>query len=393
MQWVKSLDDGRMSRRSWTNLAFATLTIAVASLSMACGSDKPPATTGGNGGNAGSGSSSGGAGGAGGGAGGDGGAGGSVVEMPGPVEEVVKFDWIMGELGEGLAIDGTTAYVSFGSLKVVKVDLLTKTKTDFGTIAANLGEATPQGLALDAQKNLYVAVTSDPVKFKPGIYKFPQAGGAATLFAEHPNMSYPRGIAFAKTGEMVVASPPGARMFAVMPNGQVNDPGVAQVLSGDQGSACAYGENLPYGVSSVAFDGSSFYGTNADRGQVFSGALAQDMAGNIFAVPDMMAVFAGPDCTTLGGADGIVVDSLDPNGDSLFPKMYVAARDVNKIAKVEISGEVTVIADKTMLHEPSAMAMTAIDGDRYLYILNSARTTFNSGGVPGLVRIRLGKAK
>ena len=392
MQWVKSLDDGRMSRRSWTNLAFMTLTVAVASLAMACGPEKPPSTTG-SGGSAGSGSSSGGAGGAGGGAGGDGGAGGKVVEMPGPVEEVVKFDWIMGELGEGLAIDGTTAYVSFGSLKVVKVDLLTKTKTDFGNIAANLGEAAPQGLALDAQKNLYVAVTSDPVKFKPGIYKFPQAGGAATLFAEHPNMSYPRGIAFAKTGEMVVPSPPGARMFVVLPNGQVNDPGVNQDLSGDQSSPCAYGDNLPYGVSSVAFDGSAFYGTNADRGHVFSGGLAQDMNGNVFAVPDKMAIFAGPDCATLGGADGIVVDSLDPNGDALFPTMYVAARAADKITKVEISGATTVIADKTMLYEPSAMAMAAIDGDRYLYILNSARKTFNTGGVPGLVRIRLGKSK
>lgn len=392
MQLVKSSDDGRTSRRSWTNLAFATLTLAVTSLAMACGPDKPPSNTGGNGGEAGSGTSTGGSGGAGGGAGG-GGSGGGVVEMPGPVEEVVKFDWIMGELGEGLAIDGTTAYVSFGSLKVVKIDLVTKMKTDFGNVAANLGEAALQGLALDAQKNLYVAVQSDPVKFTPGIYKFPQAGGPATLFAQHMNMSYPRGIAFAKTGEMVVTSPPGARMFVVTQQGQVNDPGVNQDLSGDQGSACAYGDNIPYGVSSVAFDGSSFYGTNADRGAVFSGGLAQDMNGNIFAVPDKMPIFAGPDCMTLGGADGIVVDSLNPNGDPLFPTMYVAARDVDKITKVEISGEATVIADKTNLYEPSAMAMAAIDGDRYLYILNSARSTFNTGGQPGLVRIRLGKAK
>lgn len=391
MQLVESSGHERISRRSWTNLVFVTLTLAVSSLALACSdSGKQTTTTGGEGGNPGSSSSSSGTAGMGG-AGGEGGAG---PEMVGPVEEVMKFDPAMGELGEGIAIDGTTAYVSFGSLKVIKIDLVAKTRADFGTLSAPLGVGQPQGLALDGQKILYMAAaTSNPVDFTAGIYKFPAGGGTAQLFAQDVNMSYPRHIAFANSGIMVVATPLGSRMFTVSTAGKVNDPGVAQVLSGDQGSACAYGDGIPYGISSVAMDGDSFYGANADRAQLISGGLQTDMSGNTFAVPDKDAIFAGPDCTTMGGAESIVIDTMDPAATSFNPSLIVAARAVNKITRVHFAGGVEVIADGTSLYEPSAMAIAVIGGDRYLYVVNSARKTYNSGGIPGLVRMRLGKAK
>lgn len=390
MQWVMSSDNERAScRRSWTNFAFATFTVTLSSLAMACsGPDKPATTTGGEGGNASSSSSSSGSGGA-------GGEGGEMIDMPGPVEEVVKFDPNMGELPEGIAIDGTKAYISFGSTKVITVDLTTKMRADYGSVAAPIGVGTPQGLALDAQKNLYVAVSSaNPVDFKPGIYKFPAAGGTATLYAEHVNMSYPRHIAFSSGGAMVVSSPPGSRMFTVTQNGTVIDPGVAQVLSGDQSSMCAFGDGKPYGISSVVFDGDTLLGANADRGHILEGALQDDGNGNLVAVPNMgNSIINGPDCATLGGAESILIDTFDKGSTSFDVAMIVAARKINKITKIRYTGEVTVIAEGTNLYEPSAIAMAVLDGSRYLYIVNSARTTFSSGGIPGLVRMRLGKAK
>jgi hypothetical protein len=314
--------------------------------------------------------------------------------MPGPVEEVLKFDWIMGELPEGIAIDGSTAYITFGSTKVITVDLEKGTRADYGSVPAPIGVGTPQGIAIDGKKNVYVAVSSaDPAQFKPGIYKFPPGGGSAALFAEHVNMSYPRHIAFSSGGVMVVASPPGSRMFAVMPNGTVNDAGVSQVLSGDQLSDCAFGDGKPYGVSSVAFDGETFLGANADRGHIFEGGLQDDGNGNMYATAGMGGPIIGPDCATLGGAESILIDEYDPGSTPFDVAMIVAARKVNKITKIRYTGEVKVIADGTNLHEPSAIAIAILGTDRYLYIVNSARTTYKTSGIPGLVRMRLGKAK
>lgn len=392
MQLVVSSDDARTSRRSWTNFVLVSLTLALTSLAMACsGPDKPSTTTGGEGGEAGSSSSSSGTGGA----GGAGGSGGGMPDMPGPVEDVMKFEWVMGELPEGIAIDGTTAYVSFGSTKIITIDLVNKTRADYGNVPAPIGVGTPLGLAVDGQKNVFVAVASaDPVQFKPGIYKFPAGGGTATLFAEDVNMSYPRHIAFADGGLMVVASPPGARIFTIKPNGTVLAPGVSQVFSGDQGSACAYGDGKPYGVSSVALDGTSLFAANADRGQIIEGALKDDGMGNVYAVANQMnEIIAGPDCATMGGAESILIDPYDKGSTPFDVAMLVAARKINKITKIRYTGAVTTIADGTNLYEPSAMALAVMDGSRYLYIVNSARTTYDKGGIPGLVRMRLGAAK
>lgn len=311
--------------------------------------------------------------------------------MPGPVEEVLKFEWVMGELPEGIAIDGTTAYITFGSTKVIKVDLVNKTRADYGMVPAPIGVGTPLGIALDGQKNVFVAVSSaDPVQFKPGIYKFPAGGGTATIFAEDVNMSYPRHITFADNDLMLVASPPAARVFTVEPNGTVHDPGVAEVLSGDQSSACAYGDGKPYGISSVVFDGTGWFGANADRGQIIEGGFMNA----VFALPNQMnAVIAGPDCATMGGAESIIIDPYDKGSTPFDVAMLVAARKINKITKIRYTGEITAIADGTNLYEPSAMALAVMDGSRYLYIVNSARTTFDKGGIPGLVRMRLGAAK
>jgi hypothetical protein len=391
MQLPLSSDHARPSRnRSWTNFVFATFTLVLAPLAMACGGpDKQTTTTGGSGGSAGSSSSTGG-----GGAGGAGGGGGSGgMEGPGAVEEVLKFDWIQGELPEGIAIDGSTAYITFGSTKVIKVDLLTNMRSDYGNVAAPIGVGSPQGIAIDGQKNVFLAVSSaDPVQFKPGIYKFPPGGGTALLHAEDVNMSFPRHIAFHTSGAAVVASPVAGRMFVVMPDGTVNSAGVTQILSGDQGSACAYGDGIPYGVSSVAFDGDTFLAANADRASIFEGGLVEDM-GKTYAVAGMGPAILGPECPTLGGAESIVIDTLDPGSTPFDVSMIVAARKANKITKARYTGGIEVIADGTNLYEPAAIAIAILGSERYLYIVNSARTTYNTTGIPGLVRMRLGGIK
>jgi hypothetical protein len=142
---------------------------------------------------------------------------------------------------------------------------------------------------------------------------------------------------------------------------------------------CAWGEGIPYGVTSVAVDSGIIYGTNADRGTIFND----------------MGVIAGPDCATLGGAESIVIDPDDKGTTGLETTFYVAARRANKITRVRYldTAEVEVVSDSADLHEPSAIALGVLGTDRYLFILSSARTTYNSGGVPGLLKMRLGAAK
>lgn len=388
MQWVMSSEDGRVGRhRSWTNFVFAALMLTVSSLTMACTDPEKPQTTSSTSGS--SSSSSSGSGGSGGGDTGGGGMGGMPVDKPGPVEEVMKFDPAMGELPEGIAIDGTTAYVTFGSTKVIKIDLMTNMRSDFGDVAAPLGIGSPQGIALDGVKTIFMAVSSsDPVQFKPGIYKFPPGGGTATLWAEHINMSYPRHIGFHSSGSMVVAGPTGARLFTITSGAVVTAAGPTQLLSGDQGSACAYGGGMAYGISSVVFDGDTMLAANADRAQILEGGMGM-MGANLSMNPELTP----GDCTTLGGAESIIIDPYDKGGAAFDVAMLVASRAVNKITKIRYTGGIEVIADKTNLYEPSAIALAVIGSDRYLYIVNSARTTYASGGIPGLVRMRLGVAK
>lgn len=116
--------------------------------------------------------------------------------------------------------------------------------------------------------------------------------------------------------------------------------------------------------------------------------------GNVYALPNQMnAILAGPDCATMGGAESILIDPYDKGSTPFDVALLVAARKINKITKIRYTGEITTIADGTNLYEPSAMALAVMDGSRYLYIVNSARTTFDKNGIPGLVRMRLGAAK
>jgi hypothetical protein len=353
-------------------LVFATVTVALSSLAMACaGPGTQGTTTGGEGGEGGSSSST----------GGMGGAGGGMMNMPGPPEFVVKFNPVMGELPEGIAVDGKTAYVAFGSTKVITVDLETGTRNDFGTVGL-LGIASPQGLFLDAQKNLYAAVSSADVgQFTPGIYKFPPGGGTATLFAQDASMSYPRHIAFMAGGDAIISDPVAGMLLSMSPSGTVQTLQSTNFLMGTASTTCGWGGSTLYGVTSVVdLDGITI-ASNADRASIIDVATGES--------------FAGPDCETLGGGESLVVDPYDKGPSGVQTRMYLAARKVNKITRVIYEGfvKVEMVSDSADLHEPSAIAMGELGTDRYLFIVNSARTTFNTGGVPGLLKMRLGPVK
>ncbi|WP_206079606.1 hypothetical protein [Polyangium spumosum] len=389
---MKSKDDRKSIERARAGLGRLVLVcvgVALGSLVMACagGNETPPGGEGGAGGDGGAGAS-GGSGGAGG-AGGDGGAGGAVVYPVAP-EGVAEFS-PLGQLPEGIVIDGTTAYVSFSvDPKVVKVDLETGAVSDWGPIPAPIGIGFPQGLGLDAQKNVYVVVKSeDPAKFKPGVYRFPPGGGEPTWVSGTDIVGYPRTIGFTTFGSSFFTSPVTGHLGEIITNGTLQMYGPADELTGDEMSACAFGELTPMGITSVLVSGNStiestFYWTNADRAAIYKGAFVPAGGGMVELKADPNPV-AGPDCALLGGAEGLIEDPADGS-------MLVAARRANKIVRVKSTGETQVLSEGAGYYEPSALAIGETSKGRHLYITNSAHTTYNKGGVPGLVRIPLPSA-
>lgn len=372
----------------------ACAALAVASLALGCanGSNNP----GGEGGSGGSASGSGGTGGAGatGGAGGAGGGSGGAggAAMPAETEIVLAFNPAVGELAEGLAIDGTTAYLSMSVLRQIwKVDLTTGTKTEWATVPGALGAGFLQGLLLDAQKNLYIAMSSgDPAMAQPGIYKVGPAGGTATLFAQHANMVYPRSIASTSFGKMYVTEPDQGYLFEVSTSGavaQVPQPAGSSALSWDSMSMCAFGLGVRMGISSLFVSGASkaaanFYWTNGDRASIFQGFIVNDPDVGP-ALAEVQPPILGPDCATAGGAESLIEDPVDQT-------FLFASRQSNKIVRMDKKGtSVQTVAEGKNFYEPSAIAIATLDGKRYVYFVNSAYKTYKTGGIPSLARVAL----
>jgi hypothetical protein len=345
--------------RTFEIVAKQWASLALVSLAVACSSSSNPGGAGGEGGS-GEGAS--------GGMGGTGGMGGSAPTGP---EMVVTFKPFEGELAEGLVIEGNTAYVSLAVInKVIKIDLDTGVPSDFGTINAPIGIGVTLGLAVDNGTVYAAAASENTAQFAPGIYKFPAGGGPAQLFGKHVELTRPRGIALDGQGGLLITAPRlGALYSMALADGVITPLDTAPELTGDLASACKSGEPYRAGANGLFITVGSTYVSNADRATIFE-------------LGAKVSTLAGPDCATLGGADGMVGD--------VDGSMFVAARKANAITRVKYNGEVDVLMKDDLLHEPSAVAIATVGGKRYLYWVNSARTTFSMGGVPGLGRMPIG---
>jgi sugar lactone lactonase YvrE len=176
------------------------------------------------------------------------------------------------------------------------------------------------GLNFDKQGNLYAAVASLLPELKNGVYRLSCGGaGQATLFATHPNMTFPNDLLFDKNGRLFVSDSSSGSLFTVQPNGKVakllSDP----LLKGDR-KFCPP-TKLPLNISAngTAFDKNetSLFVANTDRASIIRVPIMKDgSAGK----PE---IFVGPDCENLNGADSII---LDKDGS-----IVVAVNKLNKI--------------------------------------------------------------
>ncbi len=306
---------------------------------------------------------------------GTGGGGGAPAE----VDVVATFDPAAFELPEGLAIDGTGALVGFAFTGLVDaVALDGGARTPFASLPpppANTSFMT--GLGRDAEGRLYGALVSFTSDAQAGIYRAPQAGGPATLFASHAQMAFPNGLAWSSDGDLYVTDSTFGGVFTI------DDAGVATawlsdpVLAGDPVACGGQADDIAVGANGIVWTAGGLYVAGSDQGVLVHVPIEADgSAGDV-------EIVAGPDCAALAGLDGI---TLDEDGS-----IVGAVNRADKVVRIDpASGEITVIAEGAPLDFPASLAFAGEGTERALYVTSFGLGKFLAGETPSpaLVRIR-----
>jgi sugar lactone lactonase YvrE len=273
-------------------------------------------------------------------------------------------------MAEGLAVHGKTAYVGYvASGQIVSIDLDTAAITPYSTLPQPVaGKGFVTGLLLHGD-DLFGALVSFVPEVQPGIYRAVK-GGAATVFAKHPEMLFPNGMVFDDAGRMYVTDSAAGAVFRVSPTGEVTKWASGPALAGGKdGCGAGKGVGVPFdiGANGIAFNDGALIVTNTDRGALVRIPIQAD--GSSGTIADI----AGPSCDDLNGADGV---AIAPNGDYI-----VAVNHQNKVVRVDRAGRVSTLLAGAMLDFPSSVTF---DGGA-LYVENFA---FLDSKNPGLLRVR-----
>jgi SMP-30/Gluconolactonase/LRE-like region len=299
------------------------------------------------------------------------GCGGSAAQWPSSptaVHEVAAFDGAKGQLSEGVAVRGDTAYMGYvGSGEVVAVDLKSGAVTPYGALPApvpNMGFVS--GLAVHGDA-LYGALVSFNPSVQPGVYRVVK-GGAAELFAKDAGMVFPNGLAFDDDERMYITDSATGAIFRVDADGRVSKWLASPLLAGAKDACGADGVGVPFdiGVNGIAIDGDDVFLTNTDRGQIVQVKIQKDGSAG---APSLLVE---ADCA-LSGADGL---TLAPDGS-----LVVAVNHQDKLVRITRDGQVSELAAGAPLDFPASVTFE----DGALYISNFA---FLDAKSPALLRIR-----
>lgn len=289
-------------------------------------------------------------------------------------ELVAHFDAQAGELPEGLALTNGAAFVGFApTSRVVKVDLTTGQSADYGQLPApvpNQGFMT--GLVQAANGDVYAGLASFVPDVQPGIYRIPQEGGAAELFAKDAALPFPNGLAFDDDGSLFVTDSGTGSIFRIGTDGHAERWASGDALLGNKDACNAAGPGFAIGANGIVVEHDAVYVTNLDQATLVKVPRERDgSAGKV-------ATIAGPDCDTLGGADG-----LARAADGSF---VVAVNRQNKLVKVTAQGETHDILNGAPLDFPASVQAA----DNALFVTNFALQNASTGkpATPALVRLR-----
>jgi len=293
---------------------------------------------------------------------------------------VHEFDVAMFQLPEGLDVRDGTAYVGLVTGPVFTVDPDDGTAQIIGGLMGLPQDNTAimTGLIAGKQGELYVALdVFAPGDFVSGVYKIPEGGGVGELFASDPAMIFPNGFAFDAKGDLLVTdSFAGAVHHVAIADGKVT-PWISDPLLAPNPDTCKTDAAFHLGANGIAFAGDRVLVTNSDQASIIE--IPVDAMGK----PGKPALFMGPDCDGLSGADGLVIDK--DTGDILVPVNYK-----QRIIRIDAAKTITILAEGGLLQSPATLVYHP-DGNSLL-IANAAfeaATTDPASAHPALLSLAL----
>jgi sugar lactone lactonase YvrE len=227
------------------------------------------------------------------------------------------------------------------------------------------------GLTLDRNGNLYAALVSFVPEVQAGIYRISSTGGKATLFAKHPQMQFPNGLAFDEHGNLFVSDSGSGSVFRIDPSGAVEQWASSSLLSGSKDTCETNAGGFDIGANGIVVDRDAIYVDNNDKATLIR--IARTSRGQA-GVPE---VFYGPDCANLGGADGL---ARDARGD-----FVVAVNRQNKVVRITHDKKVESVSTDVSLDFPASLVLDA--GTVLLTNFALASASAGKPAKPGLVRL------
>jgi sugar lactone lactonase YvrE len=348
-----------------------------------CGSPADTTSTtgttdsGGAGGTGGSGGGTGGTATGGGGTGGTATGGGGTGGTAAAPEFVKQLDAAKFEFAEGLFVSKGVAYVGLAALgKVIKIDVADGTVSDFGAIPPiPMNAGFMLGIVVDAAGNALVGFGGGPgVDVKNGVYKIPAAGGSvADPFASDPEMNFPNGLVIDADKNLFVADSGGA-IFKIKSDGTVTKWTADPLLLGTD-MTCMYAAPFPIGGNGIVILDGAFYVANTNLGSIVKIPIKAD------GTAGTAALFSGPDCEALGGIDGLAVDA---DGKSLLAVL----NSQQKLVRIDPTGKISDVFVGAPLDNPASIVVEKDAASATAYITNSSFFNMTMP-TPGLLAYKL----
>ena len=296
-----------------------------------------------------------------------------AVDLPVSTALVAKFDPSAGELPEGLVLTADAAYVGFApTSQVVRVDVATGKATHFAQLPAPVaGKGFLTGLARSAAGDLYAGLASFVPEVQAGIYRVSQSSGEVSLFAKDAALPFPNGLAFDASGALFATDSGTGSVFRFDSSGHAERWASDRALLGDAKACDGAGPGFAIGANGIVVEPDAVYVVNLDQATLLRIPRAKD------GTAGPAQIVAGPDCETLGGADGL---ARAPDGS-----FVVAVNRQNKLVSIARDGKVHTLAQGEPFDFPASVAYR----EDTLFATNFALHNASAGlpAHPGLVRV------
>ena len=296
-----------------------------------------------------------------------------AAEVPASTELVAKFDPSAGELPEGLALTADAAYVGFApTSRVMRVDVATGKATQYAQLPTPVaGKGFLTGLAQSAAGDLYAGLASFVPEVQAGIYRISHGNGEVSLFAKDAALPFPNGLAFDASGTLFATDSGTGSVFRFDASGHAERWSSDPALLGDAKACDGAGPGFAIGANGIVVESDAVYVVNLDHATLLRIPRAKD------GTAGPASILAGPDCETLGGADGL---ARAPDGS-----FVVAVNRQNKLVSVAPDGKVRTLAQGEPFDFPASVGYR----EGTLFATNFALHNASAGlpAHPGLVRV------